>query len=299
MPEDLPKFYETFLPILEVLSSGEPIHYNELRKQVRDRYYAHLPPDLLAQRTQSGDLLILNRVGWGKAYLKKGAYVHQPKRALVQITEKGQQALARGELTLKQLKEDPVYQQNQVPPHLKRPGTEPSSLSEDATPQDLIDQGFALLEHDLRVELHEKLKQTDPYFFEKVVLRLLKKMGYGDFIETKKSGDGGIDGIIHQDQLGLDQIYLQAKRYSEAKVREKDIRNFIGAMSGDTTKGVFVTTSSFDEGAVQKAKEAHHQIILIDGERLSALMCQFGVGVQVANTYEVKEVDQDFFEIGL
>jgi restriction system protein len=121
-------------------------------------------------------------------------------------------------------------------------------------------------------------------------------MGYGDFIETSKSGDGGIDGIINEDKLGLDKIYIQAKRYEDNKVREKDIRNFIGAMSGDTTKGVFVTTSDFDKGAIQKAHDAHHTIILIDGKKLVDLMHQFDVGVQIKSTYAVKILDDDFFE---
>jgi restriction system protein len=121
-------------------------------------------------------------------------------------------------------------------------------------------------------------------------------MGYGQFIETKKTGDGGVEGIINQDQLGLQKIYIQAKRYSDNKVREKDIRNFIGAMSGDTTNGVFVTTSTFDDAAVIKAKEAHHKIILIDGLKLTELMFEFGVGVQTTNTFEMKQVDEDFFE---
>ena len=121
-------------------------------------------------------------------------------------------------------------------------------------------------------------------------------MGYGDFVETKKSGDGGIDGIINQDQLGLDKIFIQAKRYSENKVREKEIRDFIGAMSGDTTKGVFVTTSSFDKQAISKANEAHHRIILIDGDKMVDLMYQYGVGVQIKDIYEIKEIDEDFFE---
>ena len=123
-------------------------------------------------------------------------------------------------------------------------------------------------------------------------------MGYGDFIETKKTGDGGIDGIINQDQLGLSKIYIQAKRYADNKVREKDIRNFIGAMSGDTVNGVFVTTSKFDEGAISKAKAAHHKIVMLDGRKLVDLMYQFGVGVQTTNTYEMKQVDEDFFEEG-
>ena len=148
----------------------------------------------------------------------------------------------------------------------------------------------------MKDELLEKLKEIDPFYFEKVILILLKKMGYGDFVETAKTGDGGIDGIINEDKLGLDKIYIQAKRYGENKVREKDIRNFIGAMSGDTQKGVFVTTSSFDDGATKKAHDAHHKIILIDGLKLVDLMHQYNVGIQVKAVYEVKELDNDFFE---
>ena len=165
-----------------------------------------------------------------------------------------------------------------------------------ASPQDLIDSGFKTIEKEVKTELLEKLREIDPYYFEKVILMLLKKMGYGDFIETSKSGDGGIDGIINEDKLGLEKIYTQAKRYNENKVREKDIRNFIGAMSGDTSKGVFITTSTFDNGAIQKAREAHHSIILIDGSKLVDLMHLFAVGVQVKTTYEIKELDNDFFE---
>ena len=142
----------------------------------------------------------------------------------------------------------------------------------------------------------DRLKSIDVYYFEKVILILLKKMGYGEFIETTKSRDGGIDGIINEDKLGLDKIYIQAKRFNENKVREKDIRNFIGAMSGDTNKGVFVTTSLFDSGAVEKAKNAHHKIILLDGNRLVDLMHEFNVGVQPKAIYEVKQLDEDFFE---
>lgn len=121
-------------------------------------------------------------------------------------------------------------------------------------------------------------------------------MGYGDFIETAKSGDGGIDGIINEDKLGLEKIYIQAKRFNEGKVREKDIRNFIGAMSGDTNKGVFVTTSEFDEKALYKAQSAHHKIICIDGAKLVTLMHEFNVGIQVKNTFEIKQIDEDFFD---
>ena len=167
---------------------------------------------------------------------------------------------------------------------------------ENSSPQDLIDSGFTTIEAEVKTELLEKLKEIDPYYFEKVILILPKKMDYGDFIETSKSNDGGIDGIINEDKLGLEKIYTQAKRYNENKVREKDIRNFIGAMSGDTSKGVFITTSSFDDAAIRKAREAHHSTILIDGAKLVDLMHDYNVGVQVKTTYEVKALDNDFFE---
>ena len=296
MSAKLPKFHETFIPILEVLSTGEVIHYNELRKRVRDKYYSHLPEEMLSQRTKSGDPLILNRIGWGKAYLKEAKFLFQPERAMVQITRKGKDILKVGELTLSQLKKDSDYIQSQKEKDKSKPSEETDSQLENSTPQDLIDQGISSLEKDTKSDLLEKLKDIDPFYFENIILILLKKMGYGEIIETKKTGDGGIDGIINQDQLGLEKIFIQAKRYAENKVREKDIRNFIGAMSGDTTKGVFVTTSSFDDNAKVKAREAHHKIILVDGKKLADLMYQYGVGVQIKNIYEVKEIDEDFFE---
>lgn len=287
---DLPKFNETFKPILEILSNEKVLRHRELLKQVEEKYYSDLPKELLEKRTKSGELLIRNRIAWGKSYLKKGDFVHYPERGMVQITQKGIEACKK-ELTLKDVKgqfldfNDKEKTDNIV-----------ESEIEGSSPQDLIDSGFSAIESQIKSELLERLKDIDPYYFEKVILILLKKMNYGDFIETSKSNDGGIDGIINEDKLGLEKIYIQAKRYNENKVREKDIRNFIGAMSGETNKGVFVTTSSFDNAAVKKAHEAHHSIILIDGEKFTDLMFQYGVGVQVSNVYEVKEVDEDFFE---
>jgi restriction system protein len=286
----LPKFHETFLPILEVLSSGEPMHYNQLRLAVRDRYYSQLPEELFRLTTKGGDLLILNRIGWGKAYLKQAKFVEQPERAMVQITAKGLAALKSGILTQQMLKSDPDYLA-----HEKQRDKEGITYSDNSTPEDLIDQGFSLMERTVKEDLLDRLKSVDPYYFERIILILLKKMGYGEFIETRKSNDQGIDGVINQDQLGLDKIYIQAKRYNENQVREKDIRNFIGAMSGDTTRGVFVTTSTFHPSAIKKANDAHHKIVLLDGEALVSLMYQYGVGLQIKNTYEVKEIDEDFF----
>ena len=287
---DLPKFNETFIPILEVLSDEKIIRHRELLKQVEDKYYSDLPKELLEKKTKSGDLLIRNRIAWGKSYLKKGGFVHYPERGMVQITKKGKEA-SNKKLKLNDVESDflSFYAEE------KTKSTDNNEIK-GSSPQDLIDSGFSAIELQIKSDLLERLKDIDPYYFEKVILILLKKMGYGDFIETSKSNDGGIDGVINEDKLGLEKIYIQAKRYNENKVREKDIRNFIGAMSGDTNKGVFVTTSAFDDSAVKKAHDAHHSIILIDGNKLVDLMHQYGVGVQVRNVYEVKEVDEDFFE---
>jgi restriction system protein len=290
---EIPKFHETFIPILKVLANGETLQARELYQKVIDQFYTELSKEQLEEKTKSGDLLIINRIAWGKSYLKKGGYIEFPKRGFVKITEKGK-TQATSDLTLKQVESSDNYLEFYNEEHSKKEST--PSIIENASPQDLIDEGFNQIDIQVKDELLEKLKEIDPFYFEKVILILLKKMGYGDFVETAKTGDGGIDGIINEDKLGLDKIYIQAKRYGENKVREKDIRNFIGAMSGDTQKGVFVTTSSFDEGATKKAHDAHHTIILIDGLKLVDLMHQYNVGIQVKAVYEVKELDNDFFE---
>ncbi len=295
---ELPKYHETFNPILEVLSKSEPISSRELANTIRDKYYSKLSQEQLNQKTSSGSNVLLDRILWGKSYLKIGKFVSYPKRGQVQITDKGRNQLKKGILILSELQNDEDFIKHRQSIKNKNTTKPEIDLETDnnASPQDLIDSGFATIESEVQTELLNKLKEIDPYFFEKVILILLKKMGYGDFIETSKSGDGGIDGIINEDKLGLEKIYTQAKRYTENKVREKDIRNFIGAMSGDTTKGVFITTSTFDNSAIKKAREAHHSIILIDGIKLVDLMHQYNVGVQVKTTYEVKEIDNDFFE---
>ncbi|MCR1828173.1 MULTISPECIES: restriction endonuclease [Pseudomonadaceae] len=288
---DLPKFNETFIPILEILRDGKIIKGRELIRRVEENFYSHLPYELLQQTTKSGDRVIENRIAWGKSYLKKGGLVHYPQRGFVQITDKGLFTKAEN-ITLPEIQADVI---NFYQPENSKP--EKLLIEEEsASPQDLIDTGFERIEREIKDELLSKLKTIDPYAFEKIILILLKKMGYGEFIETSKSGDGGIDGIINEDQLGLEKIYIQAKRYNENKVRETDIRNFIGAMSGDTHKGIFVTTSSFDEKAKNKARDAHHKIILLDGSKLVDLMHKYNVGVQVKNIYEVKTVDNDFFD---
>ncbi len=290
---EIPKFDETFIPILEVLKDGRVLRSRELIEEVKTRFYSDLSEEQLKQETKSGDLLIDNRIAWGKSYLKKGGYITFPQRGFVQITEKGKNHSAT--ITVRDLENESslfdFYKQEKGSVTV-----DSKTQPEISSPQDLIDEGFNRIESEVKADLLQKLKTIDPYFFEKVVLRLLKKMGYGEFIETSKSNDGGIDGIINEDKLGLDKIFIQAKRFNEGKVREKDIRNFIGAMSGDTNKGVFVTTSEFDEKALEKARSAHHKIICIDGQKLVTLMHEFNVGIQVRTTYEIKQIDEDFFD---
>ncbi|CAH8281634.1 restriction system protein [Mariniflexile fucanivorans] len=290
---EIPKFHETFMPILNVLENGETLQTRDMYKKVIDQFYSGLSKEQLEEKTKSGDILIINRIAWGKSYLKKGGYIEFPKRGYVQITEKGKKHSST-KLTLSQVENSGSFLEFYNEESPKNDST-PLKIS-NASPQDLIDEGFYSIDIQVKDELLEKLKTIDPFYFEKVILILLKKMGYGDFVETSKTGDGGIDGIINEDKLGLDKIYIQAKRYGENKVREKDIRNFIGAMSGDTQKGVFVTTTSFDIGAIKKANDAHHTIILIDGIKLVDLLHQYNVGVQIKTVYEVKELDNDFFD---
>jgi len=290
---EIPKFNETFIPILEVLKDGKTLKTRELIEIVKSNFYSELSDEQLKQETKSGDLLIDNRIAWGKSYLKKGGYISFPERGLVQITEKGKKHSAT--ISVRDLENESTifdFYKNEKESN----SSDNKTTINISSPQDLIDEGFNRIEKEIKNELLLKLKSIDPYFFEKVVLRLLKKMGYGEFIETSKSNDGGIDGIINEDKLGLDKIFIQAKRFNEGKVREKDIRNFIGAMSGDTNKGVFVTTSEFDVKALEKARSAHHKIICIDGLKLVALMHEFNVGIQVKTTYEIKQIDEDFFD---
>jgi restriction system protein len=291
----IPKFHETFLPILQVLKNGEVLSRVDLLKRVRDEHFSNLSPELLDTKTRTGTNLLKNRISWGFSYLKRAEIVRSPQRGMVQITEKGKDILAKGGISFKELRKDPQYCANQKTKNIVV-DDDVKVEDDNASPEDMINNGVLAIETQVRIELLERLKTIDPYYFERVVLTLLQKMGYGDFIETAKSGDGGIDGIINQDQLGLEKIYVQAKRYNENKVHETDIRNFIGAMSGDTSKGIFVTTSTFDSGAEKKAKEASHKIILIDGLKFVELMYRFGVGVQSKFIYEVKQIDEDFFE---
>src|SRR5690606_19565223 len=191
MNQEIPKFHETFNPILDILSDREIIHTREMQKRVIEKYYSHLPKELLEEKTKSGELLINNRIAWGKSYLKKGGYIHYPTRGNVQITDKG--LAQKSLLNLKDLENETSLLDFYQSENDKQTTTNEKTDISSASPQDLIDEGFDQIEREVKNELLEKLKTIDPYYFEKVVLKLLNRMGYGDFIETSKSGDGGID----------------------------------------------------------------------------------------------------------
>jgi restriction system protein len=295
----VPKFDQLFLPILKILQNGRTRQVSELPNVLIQQKMVDLTPEELQQTTLSGNNLFYDRVSWAKAYLKQAALVAQPARGLIVITPKGQHLLQRKiqSFLIKDLKQDSDFKKYQPK---NQNSKEKQIVSGNNSPQDLIESGFQELNHTLKKDLLSKLRVLDPFYFQKVILLLLQKMGYGAIQETRKSSDGGIDGIMNQDQLGLEKIYIQAKRYgSQNRVHELEMRNFIGAMSDGVNKGIFATTSDFSQSAIDKAKNAHnHQIILLNGEKLVALMIQFNVGIQIKSTYTIKEIDEDFFELG-
>ena len=168
---ELPKFHDTFNPILDILSDGKVIHHRELLKKVVDKYYSNLPKELLDEKTKSGDLLIFNRIAWGKSYLKKGGYIFYPERGMVQITEKGKKSNT-GQIQLKDIESSVGFIDFYTEEKTK--GISTNIQIHNSTPQDLIDTGFSEIEAQVKNELLEKLKNTDPYYFEKVILILLK-----------------------------------------------------------------------------------------------------------------------------
>lgn len=292
----IPKFDETMYPILKILEDKKPRHLRRITELLESQF--SLTADEKEEKVSSGENRFYDRVSWGRTYLKKAGLVAQESKGSdVRITDEGVRVLATGisKIDINFLKQYPsfiFFSEGSK----KTPEEVNNVLSEKFSPQDMIDQGFRRFSDTLKSDLLEKLQSANPYFFERVALVLFQRMGYGDFQETPKSGDGGIDGIISQDKLGLEKIYIQAKRFANTnKVREPEIRNFIGAMSSDVNKGIFVTTSSFDDAAIQKAKNASHKIVLIDGEELTELMIRYNVGVQYATTYELKQLDVDFF----
>ena len=244
-----------------------------------------------------------NRVGWAKSYLKQAGLLEITGRGVFRVSQRGQDVLSEKlhRIDMKYLERFPEYQAFKSVTRENGDTAQTDSISStQATPEELLESGYLQLRSTLAAELLSQVKNASPSFFERMVVDLLLRMGYGGTREDAgqvvgKSGDGGIDGIIKEDRLGLDVIYIQAKRW-EADVGSSEIRNFIGALSvHKAEKGVFITTSGFNKNARDTAARVNSKIVLIDGPTLADLMIDFGLGVSTVNTYEIKRIDSDFF----
>lgn len=249
-----------------------------------------------------------NRAHWARNYLSQAGLVEAIKRGRYKTTKLGQEFLATNPVSVnvETLKRFPKFMEflarSQPKPDVSNELATPPTSSKLDTPEDLLANAYAQIEASLINELQEALQTLSPVRFERLILDLLKAMGYGagtfgKHEMTKASGDGGIDGIIHEDALGLDAVYIQAKRYqAETKVGRPAIQQFIGSLTGEgATKGVFVTTSDFSTEARGYLAKVQHRVVLIGGQELARLMIRHGVGVRDRVSYVIRSVDEDYF----
>jgi restriction system protein len=250
-----------------------------------------------------------NRVGWAATYMKKAGLLEPTRRGYYQITERGQELLAQypPAINVKLLENYPEFLEfkNLRKTHSRNGESSSNSKSNSdsaITPWEALEAAYENLRDELADELLAKLKNTSPTFFERVVVELLVKMGYGGSRSDAgraigKSGDGGIDGIIKEDKLGLDVVYIQAKRWDSTPVGRPDVMQFAGALQGQrASKGIFITTSRFTEDARNYVSQIGSKIVLIDGEQLTSLMIDNDVGVSTMSLYPVKKIDGDYFD---
>ncbi|MEX5296104.1 restriction endonuclease [Kocuria sp. CPCC 205268] len=299
-PTEVPTWPEFLKPVLEVLSSGQVYH----RREVIDRAaeVAQLSQEARAERLNSGGLRYTQRMGWTLSHLSRAGLIDRPKRAHYAINDAGRAWLVEYPDGMNYSTAHAFFS-----PFWRTESTPDSDIAvrqevEALDPLEKIDQGVDQLNTEVGNDLLGRLRESHPDFFEEAVVRVLLKMGYGGAEARGQriggSGDGGVDGVIDQDPLGLDQIYVQAKRYAEGNtVGREAIQAFVGALHGrGASKGIFITTSTFTQGAKEYAGMVPSRPILIDGARLVKLMLKYKVGVQVKQTYEIVDVDEDFFE---
>jgi len=304
----IPDFQTLMLPLLRLAGEKEWGIADAVERLAAD---FGLSQEERASLLPSGrQTIIRNRVAWAKSYLIRAGLLKPTRRGHFCISEQGRLVLASppDRITVKFLRQFPAFQEN------RKPG-EPDSEIDDAhlsdavsesslTPDEIIRNAHMQLEQDLAEELLVKIRSGTPAFFENLVVRLLFAMGYGGSVaEINKalvggSGDGGVDGVIDQDILGLDRIYVQAKRYSEGNtVGASAIRDFFGSLDRfKATKGLFVTASTFTTSARETASMLSKRIVLIDGSQLTRLMIRHNVGCRVEETLEIKKIDEEFFE---
>jgi len=266
-----------------------------------------------ASTFRGGESIARNRVHWALEYLYQAGAVSRPKRGHAAITELGRQLLReeKPKVTLERLRETDGMkawdERSRAKSIRKRTGNDEdagagTSLNSEQTPEERIERSMSEIADSVASELLQRIKDEDPEFLERVVLQLLHQMGYGstedDLQHIGGSGDGGVDGVINQDTLGLDQIYVQAKRYSDGVIGRPQIQAFVGALAGKhASRGIFITTSSFSREAWEYAENLKDtRVILIDGDELATLMIRHKVGVTVIKTVEIPEVDENFFE---
>lgn len=306
MTGEMPNWEGFMIPTLRVLSDGVVRHWREFQPLVADE--AQLTPAQRQELLPSGtQVKYENRIGWAVSFLTNVGALERPKRGNYTITPAGKQIIAMfpdgvRERDIRALGDDgdsPIrsYQKTE---RAKVAGVAEQEAAEAMTPIEQVQSGIDRIHEEVAAELLERLQGKEPGFFEQAVVQLLLGMGYGGTngkgTVTQLSNDGGIDGVIDQDVLGLSRVYIQAKRYATGNaVGRPDIQAFVGALFGKADSGVFITTSRFSDGARVYAEAVPTRIILIDGERLTNLMIRYGVGVQVRETYKVVEIDEDFF----
>jgi restriction system protein len=301
----IPDFQSCMRPALAHLADGEPHRSREVKEALADGF--GLTDAERAELLPSGRQRVIdNRVGWALTFLSQAGLVERPSRGVVRITEAGRQALAANpsRIDMKVLEQFPSYLEFRQRTRAER-GASSSPVAEaehaTASPEDLLSTARAENRAAVEGELLKKALTLDPAGFERLVLRLLEAMGYGKsgaVEHSGQSGDGGIDGIISQDPLGLDRIYLQAKQYAtDRTVGRPTLQAFAGAlMSAQGDRGVFLTTASFTREAIVEARRVNLRIELIDGKRLAELMLRHGVGVQPKTSVTLYDLDEDFFE---
>ena len=289
--------------VLKALSDGNIYKNKEIRQKVIQDY--NYSDEELNETLPSGSNRIADRINWSITYLKNAKAIENVKRGHYKITQRGKEVLEQNQEitdeTLKQFSEFLEYLDRSNGKFPQYPTKTFEDTGKEKTPLEQIDYNFTIINNDLANELLETIKKMSPYLFERLVVDLLLKMGYGGSREDAgqaigKSGDEGIDGIINEDILGLDNIYIQAKRWDNI-VGRPEIQRFTGALAGQKAKkGVFITTSNFSKNAIAYAKNVDYKIILIDGDKLSNLMINYNVGVSVESTYEIKKIDNDYFD---
>lgn len=299
----IPDYQSIMLPILQLASDGEEHRTRDAIASVAKVF--GLTDEELGQLNPSGsDYVFGNRFGWARTYLKKAGLIQYTAWGKFRITDAGKALLTTSpqKIDLTTLKQYPEFLGFYGG---SRPGESASAASDievEETPEELIASSRGTLRKLVQAELLAKIAASTPKFFERLVVSLLTTMGYGGSLADAgqalgRPHDGGIDGVIKEDKLGLDLLYIQAKRWKDTTVGSSDVQSFVGALAGvKARRGVFITTSKFSKEAIAYAASLENRVILIDGERLTELMFEYSLGVSTLNTYSVKRVDNDFFD---